>query len=243
MAVSACCFRSLIRSLRTKDPAIGALCPPARRLGHGRMVDEPSGSGRNSEGRGTGPLLWALTAASPDRGEDQQVPFSSGGAACPPDAASPDLTSQVAPGPITIGPGATVVPTAPVPDGAYGACGAENPKGPTLCVGPFTRAVAEGFEPSVSFPTLAFEASSFGRSDTLPRESLDHLGRPSKSDSRPCGQGVGNAGQRSRKKAVRRAAQSVSRTPWITSGRWLSRRSRTTSQREPAAPAFSSRAP
>jgi hypothetical protein len=35
-------------------------------------------------------------------------------------------------------------------------------------------AVAEGFEPSVSFPTLAFEASSFGRSDTLPGESLAH---------------------------------------------------------------------
>lgn len=28
----------------------------------------------------------------------------------------------------------------------------------------------------MSFPTLAFEASSFGRSDTLPRESLDHAG-------------------------------------------------------------------
>ncbi len=120
---------------------------------------------------------------------------------------------------------------------------AENSKGPTLCVGPFTRAVAEGFEPSVSFPTLAFEASSFGRSDTLPRESLDHLGRPSKSDSAQHPAGTGTPGQRSRKKAVRRAAQSASRTPWITSGRWLSRRSRTTSQSEPAAPAFSSRAP
>ena len=44
-------------------------------------------------------------------------------------------------------------------------------EGPRLCRGP-SEAVAEGFEPSVSFPTLAFEASSFGRSDTLPRESL-----------------------------------------------------------------------
>jgi len=49
--------------------------------------------------------------------------------------------------------------------------------------------------------------------------------------------------QRSRKKAVSRSAQRLSRTPLITSGRWLSLRSRTTSQSEPAAPAFSSRAP
>ena len=39
------------------------------------------------------------------------------------------------------------------------------------------RAVAEGFEPSVTCATLAFEASSFGRSDTLPRETLQHAGR------------------------------------------------------------------
>lgn len=50
-------------------------------------------------------------------------------------------------------------------------------KGPTLTGRSLQlAAVAEGFEPSVSFPTLAFEASSFGRSDTLPRESLDHAG-------------------------------------------------------------------
>lgn len=39
------------------------------------------------------------------------------------------------------------------------------------------QAVAVGFEPTVTgYATLAFEASSFGRSDTLPRESLDHPG-------------------------------------------------------------------
>ena len=38
-------------------------------------------------------------------------------------------------------------------------------------------AVAEGFEPSVGCPTLAFEASSFGRSDTPPRESLANPNR------------------------------------------------------------------
>lgn len=95
-----------------------------------------------------------------------------------------------------------------------------------------SMAVAEGFEPSVSLPTLAFEASSFGRSDTLPRESLDHGGPWTEIGS----QGV-------RKKDVRTLAHSCSRTPWMTSGRWLRRRSRTRSQREPAAPAFSSRAP
>lgn len=95
-----------------------------------------------------------------------------------------------------------------------------------------SMAVAEGFEPSVSLPTLAFEASSFGRSDTLPRESLDH-GGPWKE--------IGSQG--ARKKDVRTLAHSCSRTPWMTSGRWFRRRSRTTSQREPAAPAFSSRAP
>jgi hypothetical protein len=33
-------------------------------------------------------------------------------------------------------------------------------------------AVAEGFEPSEGFPSRAFEARSFGRSDTPPRASL-----------------------------------------------------------------------
>lgn len=35
----------------------------------------------------------------------------------------------------------------------------------------FLLAVAEGFEPSVVLPTLAFEASTFGRSDTPPKVS------------------------------------------------------------------------
>ena len=47
----------------------------------------------------------------------------------------------------------------------------------------------------------------------------------------------------SRKNSVRSPAHSCARTPSMTSGRWLRRRSRTTSHREPAAPAFSSRAP
>lgn len=53
---------------------------------------------------------------------------------------------------------------------------------------------------------------------------------------------VVRAGQRSRKKAVNCPAQTSSRTPWITSGRWLSLRSRTTSQSEPAAPLLVARA-
>ena len=34
------------------------------------------------------------------------------------------------------------------------------------------RAVTAGFEPAVGLPTLAFEASSFGRSDTSPPRNL-----------------------------------------------------------------------
>lgn len=65
MAVSVWCFRSLIRTLRTKDPEIGALCPPARLLRRSRMDDEPGGCGRKSAGRGTGPLCGVLAAAYP----------------------------------------------------------------------------------------------------------------------------------------------------------------------------------
>ncbi len=109
-------------------------------------------------------------------------------------------------------------------------------------------AVAVGFEPTVTgYATLAFEASSFGRSDTLPRESLDHPGPWTEIGSRgssPAWPGVPvSPGQRVRKNAVSCSAHSGSRTPAMTSGRWFRRRSRMTSQREPAAPAFSSRAP
>src|SRR5690606_407845 len=45
------------------------------------------------------------------------------------------------------------------------------------------------------------------------------------------------------KKSTSSAADSSPRTPATTSGRWCSRRSRTTSQREPTAPALSSYAP
>ncbi len=111
-----------------------------------------------------------------------------------------------------------------------------------------SQAVAVGFEPTVTgYATLAFEASSFGRSDTLPRESLDHPGPWTEIGSRgrsPTWPGVQvSPGQRVRKNAVSCSAHSRSRTPAMTSGRWFRRRSRITSQREPAAPAFSSRAP
>ena len=235
-----------MRSLGTKDPAIWALWPPARLLRYDRMGDEPSGFGRNPRGEEQDLTVGSPPRPPPGCGKDRQVLFSPGEAACPPDAASPDLHPRPRPrrpDPRRIRGRCRTRSTRPGGTGRARPRRAENSKGPTLCVGPFTRAVAEGFEPSVSFPTLAFEASSFGRSDTLPRESLDHLGRPSKSDSPHDDGGAAGAGQRSRKKAVRSAAQSVSRTPWITSGRWLSRRSRTTSQSEPAAPAFSSQAP
>lgn len=51
-------------------------------------------------------------------------------------------------------------------------------------------AVTEGFEPSVAFTTLAFEASSFGRSDTSPRISLR--------DQMPPAQTHGSAGDPAR---------------------------------------------
>ncbi len=42
--------------------------------------------------------------------------------------------------------------------------------------GPFHMAVAVGFEPTVGCPTNAFEAFSFGRSDTPPRRRLPEPG-------------------------------------------------------------------
>lgn len=236
MAVSPGGFRSLTPSLRTKDPGIGALCPSPWLLRGGRMGGEPSGFGRNPRGEEQDLICGVLAAAIPRSRRGLVGPVLIGGSGLSPRCRFPRPGRDSGPGSDdgrTRGHCRTRSDTAD----------AENSKGPTLCVGPFTRAVAEGFEPSVSFPTLAFEASSFGRSDTLPRESLDHLGRPSKSDSAQDPATTGTPGQRSRKKAVRRAAQSASRTPWTTSGRWLRRRSRTTSQSEPAAPAFSSRAP
>lgn len=123
-----------------------------------------------------------------------------------------------------------------------GAESAERKTAPDLFAGQrrFLLAVAVGFEPTVTgYATLAFEASSFGRSDTLPREILAH-GRA----RAEIGSGAtAGGGQPVRKKAVRGAAHSSARTPSTTSGRWLRRRSRRTSHMEPAAPAFSSRAP
>ncbi len=81
---------------------------------------------------------------------------------------------------------------------------------------PSTRAVAEGFEPSVTCATLAFEASSFGRSDTLPGESLAESGP--RSEIHIAGP-LSRDAQRSRKKAVSIDEHSSASTPWITSGR------------------------
>lgn len=239
MAVSTGCFRSLIRSLRTKDPVIGALCPSTRLLSGGRMDGEPGGCGK-SAGRGTGPPCGVLAATFPRSRRGPIRPVLIGGSGLSPRCRFPrpkQTHSTQAPARF---PSRGLRRTA----GRRRATSPHAVKGQTQTGLPLhLPAVAEGFEPSVSFPTLAFEASSFGRSDTLPRESLDHPGRASKSDCPRYPAGAGKPGQRSRKKAVRRAAQSASSTPGITSGRWLSRRSRTTSQREPAAPAFSSRAP
>ena len=227
---------SLTRSLGTKGPVIKVLRRRTRPLLRRRMNGESPAEQAGVRGVRNGSSLWSLAAKPPDGGESSRDPFSTGEAACPPDAASPDLRFG---GALPSGPG----------EGARSACagkrgtdavsrrhGPRDARTPSRSAFPqpgrVSMAVAEGFEPSVSFPTLAFEASSFGRSDTLPRESLDHAGLWKEIGSQPA-----------RKKAVSWSAHSGSRTPWTTSGRWLRRRSRTTSQSEPAAPAFSSRAP
>src|SRR5690606_36494454 len=81
--------------------------------------------------------------------------------------------------------GALTTPDPP-PTGPPACAGTgENVRGPVgqdEGPGPVDRAlrlpaVAVGFEPTVTCATLAFEASSFGRSDTLPRETLQHRGQ------------------------------------------------------------------
>ena len=91
-------------------------------------------------------------------------------------------------------------------------------------------AVAEGFEPSDGgYPSHAFEACSLGRSDTPPRESLPAAdGHPDRCRAKNSSSG---------------AAHCAARTPPRTSGRCVSRRSRTTSHSEPTAPVFGSHAP
>ena len=92
-------------------------------------------------------------------------------------------------------------------------------------------AVAEGFEPSDGgYPSHAFEACSLGRSDTPPRGSLPNA--PTHQTNRCL---VKNASSG--------AAHSSASTPPRTSGRCVSRRSRTTSHSEPTAPVFGSHAP
>ncbi len=103
-------------------------------------------------------------------------------------------------------------------------------------------AVAVGFEPTVKLPphTLSRRAPLAAR--TRYRGELYRTGGAgTKSVSGGRSRG---AGQRwVSKKARSCAPHSSARTPGITSGRWFSRRSRITSKSEPAAPAFSSRAP
>lgn len=246
---------SLAERLGTKDPEIGVLRLAVPAFPTSSIEGEPGGSGRNPMGEepcptagfravcfppGTALDLWAgLIGGS---GESPRMPL-------PPTRAEAPARSPERPGLphacATPAAGCARVRTRPRA-GAH----AYMMKDPGLesAPGPFMRAVAEGFEPSVTCATLAFEASSFGRSDTLPGESLAQGGpcseigidqrsaRPSRASSTAPSRGP-------RKNAVSCSAHCASSTPWITSGRWLSRRSRTTSQSEPAAPAFSSRAP
>ena len=85
-------------------------------------------------------------------------------------------------------------------------------------------------------PSHAFEACSFGRSDTPPPTRLPdpEIGKPRQ--HRP--QGNGSGARRDRKKSLNRSEHCAASTPATTSGRWLRRRSRTTSHNEPTAPAF-----
>ena len=94
--------------------------------------------------------------------------------------------------------------------------------------------MAEGFEPSDGgYPSHAFEACSLGRSDTPPPE-LD-TGTPRGNEIAPL--------PAVRKNVSSSAAHSPSNTPPRTSGRWVSRRSRTTSHSDPTAPVLGSQAP
>ncbi|MEV5623037.1 hypothetical protein AB0N51_12050, partial [Streptomyces sp. NPDC052507] len=47
---------------------------------------------QESEGLGTGPTVGSSPQSTPDRDEGRRALFSPGEAACPPDAASPDLS-------------------------------------------------------------------------------------------------------------------------------------------------------
>src|SRR5438270_8689977 len=86
-------------------------------------------------------------------------------------------------------------------------------------------AVEVGFEPTEELPphTLSRRAPLAAR--TLHRERAYRASRRETNQSR------------------RIAAHSSAKTPDTTSGRWLSRRSRTTSHSDPTAPAFGSAAP
>ena len=89
---------------------------------------------------------------------------------------------------------------------------------------------AAGFEPAEGCPSRAFEARSFGRSDTPPRRRITEGDASDEIRSTRMATSAA-AGQRP-KKARRAAPHSASRMPPRTSTRWLSRGSRTTSNSE-----------
>lgn len=234
---------------RDQGPGDRGLSPPRAGAAGGQDGDKPGGPRQDeSAGQGQDPLCGVRPRTFPPTAAGPVGTVLTGGGGLSPRCRPPPTQVQgpaLAPAPAPRNPpseraGAVDLPGRPLrestpppaPRRRERTPHAKHPPDRVSADQEGERAVAEGFEPSVSFPTLAFEASSFGRSDTLPRESLDHLGPGSEISS-----------QSARKNAVSCAEHSSSRTPWTTSGRWLRRRSRTTSQSEPAAPAFSSRAP
>ncbi|GGP39026.1 hypothetical protein GCM10010231_07620 [Streptomyces sindenensis] len=82
-----------MRLLRAYDPPIEVFRRASGASPPGTMENEPDGTRQDPEGRnraslwGRPPRDFPLTAT-----DDQQALFSPGEAACPPDAASPDLT-------------------------------------------------------------------------------------------------------------------------------------------------------
>lgn len=108
-------------------------------------------------------------------------------------------------------------------------------------------AVAAGFEPAVGgYPTFAFEANTFGRSDTLPRIRIANIAAATQtttqtSHTKPRRRPTTHKSERkSSKKFVMSSAHSVSRMPPRTCTVWRTAGSRTTSKAEPQAPVLGS---
>ena len=108
-------------------------------------------------------------------------------------------------------------------------------------------AVAAGFEPAEGCPSRAFEARSFGRSDTPPRRTIPNPDASEEIRSRPW---TSASPRRCRsacdRREERRAGPLRTRPrgcPPRTSTRWLRRGSRTTSNSDATAPALGSYAP